>query len=473
MNLSKSFPEDLYHKLEQHQQTQLLHWWDDLNDQQRTELTGQIQQINFEQIQRLYSSKGSSTTEESPAQKAERATRPGTVVRLQDRTSSAAESKSPIQAGNQLLSEGKVGAILVAGGQGSRLGFSHPKGMYPVGPVKQTSLFQMLVEQLIARADKAGKPICYFIMTSDATHDETVEYFQQHQNFGLAEENLHFFKQGTMPAVDAKSGEILLEEKHRIAVSPDGHGGTLAALKNSGMFEVMQAQGIDTLYYHQVDNPTAIVCDPEFLGYHLQRNAEVSVKVVSKRSPEEKMGIVCDVDQKTQIIEYSDLPVPIAEQTDEEGNLLHWAGSTAIHVFNRTFLEQIANNDDLLPFHQANKKVPYIDSSGAQVSPTEPNAIKFERFIFDVLPVADTVLVYEIDRQREFNPLKNADGADSPETVHAALCRIYSEWLADCGVEIPEGTDVEISPLFALDETELKTKIASDAQFTFPLYLGE
>ena len=473
MTTSNSFPEGLFPSLERYQQTQLLHWWNDLNDQQQAELTGQIQQINFEQIQRLYSSDSSSKAEESPAEKAERATRPATVVRLQDRVASNAESESAIQAGNQLLSEGKVGAILVAGGQGSRLGFSHPKGMYPVGPVKQTSLFQLLIEQLIARANKAGKPISYFIMTSDATHDETVEYFQQHQNFGLAEENLHFFKQGTMPAVDAKSGEILLEEKHRIAVSPDGHGGMLAALKKSGMFEVMRKQGIDTLYYHQVDNPTAIVCDPEFLGYHLQRNAEVSVKVVSKRSPEEKMGIVCDVDQKTQIIEYSDLPPHIAEQTDADGNLLHWAGSTAIHVFNRSFLEQIANNDDLLPFHQANKKVPFVDSSGKQVSPSEPNAIKFERFIFDVLPVANTVLVYEIDRQREFNPLKNADGADSPETVHAALCRINSEWLADCGVSVPEGADVEISPLFALDETELKTKITSDTQFTFPLYLGD
>lgn len=473
MTVPTSFPEDLFHHLKQHQQTQLLHWWDALDDQQRKTLTAQIRQINFEQIQRLYSSKGPSNTEESPAEKAARATRPATVIRLQDREASTVKSEAAIQAGNQLLSEGKVGAILVAGGQGSRLGFSHPKGMYPVGPVKQTSLFQMLVEQLIARSNKAGKPISYFIMTSDATHDETVEYFQQHQNFGLAAENLYFFKQGTMPAVDATSGKILLEEQHRIAVSPDGHGGMLAALKNSGMFDVMRETGIETLYYHQVDNPTAIVCDPEFLGYHLQHNAEVSVKVVSKRAPKEKMGIVCDVDQKTQIIEYSDLPAHIAAQTDEAGNLMHWAGSTAIHVFNRTFLEQIADNDDLLPFHQANKKVPYVDSTGAQVSPTDPNAIKFERFIFDVLPVAETVLVYEIDRQREFNPLKNADGADSPETVHAALCRISSEWLADCGVTVPAGADVEISPLYALDETELKTKIAADVQLTFPLYLGE
>ncbi|MCA9014165.1 MAG: UTP--glucose-1-phosphate uridylyltransferase, partial [Planctomycetaceae bacterium] len=391
MTLPKSFPEDLYHKLEQHRQAHLLHWWKDLNEQQQRELTAQIQQINFEQIQRLYSPRDLLKTEESPAQKAERATRPATVVRLQDRAAAADESESAIQAGNQLLSAGKVGAILVAGGQGSRLGFRHPKGMYPVGPVKQTSLFQMLVEQLIARASKAGKPICYFIMTSDATHEETVEYFQQHQNFGLAEENLYFFKQGTMPAVDAQSGEILLEEKHRIAVSPDGHGGMLAALKNSGLFAVMQEKGIDTLYYHQVDNPTAIVCDPEFLGYHRQRGAEVSVKVVSKRAPDEKMGIVCDVDQKTQIIEYSDLPAPIAEQTDEADNLLHWAGSTAIHVFNRTFLEQIADNDDLLPFHQARKKVRFVNAKGTPVSPKKTNAIKFERFIFDVLPVASTV----------------------------------------------------------------------------------
>lgn len=473
MTVSTSFPEDLFHKLEEYQQTQLLHWWDELNDQQREALTGQIQQINFAQIERLYAPKEGAKAEESPAEKAERATRPATVVRLDDRAHAKDEAEAAIAAGNQLLSEGKVGAILVAGGQGSRLGFSHPKGMYPVGPVKQTSLFQILVEQLIARGKKAGKPISYFIMTSDATHDETVEYFQQHQNFGLADDNLFFFKQGTMPAVDAETGKVLLAEPHRIAVSPDGHGGMLAALKNSGMFEIMQQQGIDTLYYHQVDNATAIVCDPEFLGYHQQRGAEVSVKVVSKRGPEEKMGVVCDVDQKTQIIEYSDLPAHIAEQTDEDGGLLHWAGSTAIHVFNRSFLENIANNDDLLPFHQANKKVPYVDADGNQVEPEAPNAIKFERFIFDVLPVADTVLVYEIDRQREFNPLKNAEGADSPETVHAALCRISSEWLTGSGVTVPESSDVEISPLYALDQEELIAKLDPSTKITYPLYLGE
>ncbi|WP_417393302.1 UTP--glucose-1-phosphate uridylyltransferase [Gimesia sp.] len=473
MTAPESFPEDLYQTLADFQQTHLLAWWDELNKSERSELSAQIQRINFAQIQRLYAPDPSAKSEESPAQKAERATRPATVVRLEERESAPAESEKATAQGNQLLAAGRVGAILVAGGQGSRLGFSHPKGMYPIGPVKHTSLFQILVEQLRARARQAGQPICYFIMTSDATHEETVEYFQQHQNFGLSSDDLYFFKQGTMPAVDAESGQILLEQKHHIAVSPDGHGGMLAALKNNGMFDVMREKGIDTLYYHQVDNPTAIVCDPEFLGYHQNANAAVSVKVVSKRSPDEKMGVVCDVDQKTQIIEYSDLPSSIAEQTDEAGNLLHWAGSTAIHIFNRDFLEQIANDDARLPFHRANKKVPFIDASGSQVAPEEPNAIKFERFIFDVLPEADTVLVYETDRSREFNPVKNAEGQDSPRTAHEALNRIFSDWLQSCGVKLPADATVEISPLFAVDETELKQKISADTQFTSPLYLGE
>lgn len=473
MNNPAAFPEDLLQTLEEFQQTHLLTWWSELDPSQQDELVAQISEINFAQIQRLYSPGSSADSEESPAQKAERATRPATVVRLTDRQSDSTESTQAIAAGKECLSAGKVGAILVAGGQGSRLGFPHPKGMYPVGPVRQTSLFQILVEQLRARAKQAGQPISYFIMTSDATHDDTVAYFQQNQNFGLSDEDLFFFKQGTMPAVDAQTGKILLESKHRIAVSPDGHGGMLAALKNSGMFDEMRKQGIDTLYYHQVDNPTAIVCDPEFLGYHLKRNAEVSVKVVSKRSADEKMGVVCDVDQKTQIIEYSDLPTHIAEQTDEQGQLLHWAGSTAIHVFNRDFLEQIADNDDQFPFHRANKKVPHLDASGSQVTPETPNAIKFERFIFDVLPVADTVLVYEIDREREFNPLKNAEGQDSPATVQAALMRIASEWLSACGVEVPADCPVEISPLLALDAEELKSRIPSDLTISGPLYLGE
>lgn len=473
MNHPAAVPEDLLQTLEEFQQTHLLTWWNELEPSQQAELVAQIRDINFAQIQRLYTPDSAAENEESPAQKAERATRPATVVRLADRLNDTAESAQAKTTGKECLSAGKVGAILVAGGQGSRLGFPHPKGMYPVGPVRQTSLFQILVEQLIARAKQAGQPISYFIMTSDATHDDTVAYFQQNQNFGLADENLFFFKQGTMPAVDAQTGKILLENKHRIAVSPDGHGGMLAALKNSGMFDVMRKQGIETLYYHQVDNPTAIVCDPEFLGYHLKRNAEVSVKVVSKRSADEKMGVVCDVDQKTQIIEYSDLPSHIAEQTDEQGQLLHWAGSTAIHVFNRDFLEQIADNDDQFPFHRANKKVPYLDATGSQISPEEPNAIKFERFIFDVLPVANTVLVYEIDREREFNPLKNAEGQDSPATVQAALNRIAGEWLAACGIEVPADALVEISPLLALDAEELKARIPSDLTISGPLYLGE
>ncbi len=473
MATPKSSLEDLVNLIKPYHQSHLIQWWDELNDQQQTALASQIQTINFEQLQRLSAAEHSEITVESPARKAERATPPGTVIRLQNRDENSAHNLQAVQAGNQLLSEGKVGAILVAGGQGTRLGFNHPKGMYPIGPVKQTSLFQMMVEQLLARSRNVGKPICYFIMTSDATHDDTVAYFKENQNFGLQTENLYFFQQGTMPAVDADSGQILLEEKYRIAVSPDGHGGTLAALKNSGLFDIMREKGIEYLYYHQVDNPTAIICDPEFLGYHLHHQAEVSVKVVAKRSADEKMGIVCEVDQKTQIIEYSDLPENIAEKTDSENNLLHWAGSTAIHIFNRTFLEKIANDDSLLPFHQANKKVPFLDASGNQTVPETPNAIKFERFIFDVLPVAESVLVYEIDRQREFNPLKNAEGQDSPQTVQAALSHIYSQWLISCGIEVPTGTTVEISPLMALDEIELKTKISLKDQFTGPIYLGE
>ncbi|MCA9022936.1 MAG: UTP--glucose-1-phosphate uridylyltransferase, partial [Planctomycetaceae bacterium] len=175
MSAPESFPEDLYQTLADFQQTHLLTWWKDLSEQDQSELLTQIQHINFAQIQRLYAPGATYQKSESPAQKAERATRPATVVRLEDRSSSPSESEEATKLGQKLLEAGRVGAILVAGGQGSRLGFSHPKGMFPIGPVKQTSLFQILVEQLRARARQAGQPICYFIMTSDATHDETVE----------------------------------------------------------------------------------------------------------------------------------------------------------------------------------------------------------------------------------------------------------------------------------------------------------
>ncbi|MEM1061933.1 MAG: UDPGP type 1 family protein, partial [Planctomycetota bacterium] len=404
--------------------------------------------------------------EDSPAAKARRATPPSAFVGRHDPRRSEASS-----VGKGLLAEGKVGAILVAGGQGTRLGFDKPKGMYPIGPISEKTLFQILCEQLLQRAQTAGVAVPYYVMTSDATHDATVAFFEEHAFFRLPPEDVFFFRQGNMPAVDAATGEVLLAAKDAVAKSPDGHGGLLAGLKASGALADMAARGVEVLHYHQVDNPTAIVCDPVVLGFHRMHGSEMTTKVVPKVSPTEKMGLVCEVDGSTQIVEYSDLPDDVAEKRADDGELfLRW-GNTAIHVFERAFLDRLADDADALPFHVAHKKVGHLASDGGVVTPDAPNAYKFERFIFDALPAAEVALVVETNRAREFNPVKNASGADSPATSRQALIDLHTYWMRQAGAEIADGIKVEISPLFAVDSEQVARKITPGTRYVDDLYL--
>lgn len=465
-------PATLAERLRRHDQLHLLNWRDELDDDRRQALCRQVEQIDFEQVeQALRLDREGAAGGETPAAQAQRAKPPAELVRLPRSSADRAAWSEAAEVGREALAAGKIGAILVAGGQGTRLGFDHPKGMYPVGPVSGASLFQILAEGVLARSRQAGVAIPYYVMTSDATHDETVAFFNEHRHFGLNPNDVYFFRQGTMPAVDAATGRLLLADKDRLCLSPDGHGGVLAALARAGLFDDMKRRGIEHLYYHQVDNPTAVICDPAFLGFHIERGSEMSTKVVAKRSPEERMGVVVDLDGRTQIIEYSDLPPEIAARKDDSGGLLLWAGSTAIHVFNRDFLERLASEGSGLPFHLAHKKVPHLDETGRPVDPAEPNAYKFERFIFDALPSARTALVLEADRAREFNPVKNREGDDSAATAKAAMVALHAGWLREAGAEIPESVPVEISPLFALDADELKSKVAPGTVCREPVFL--
>jgi UDP-N-acetylglucosamine/UDP-N-acetylgalactosamine diphosphorylase len=334
--------------------------------------------------------------------------------------------------------------------------------MYPIGPITGRTLFQILAEQVLSRSRRAGQPIPYFIMTSDATHDATVSFFEDHSFFGLGRENVYFFKQGVLPAVDASSSKILLSEPGVISTSPDGHGGMLKALQTSGLLEEMSQRGIEHLYYHQVDNPTAIVCDPVFLGEHLRSGSEMSTKVVAKTGPEERMGVVVEIDGKTQIIEYSDLTAEEAARRDQHGNYIFWAGNTAMHVFRLQFLTSLLETGNELPYHIAHKAVPHVTEEGELVSPpgNQPNAHKFEQFIF------------EADRQREFNPVKNSTGADSPETSRRALNAISRQMLLACGAHVSAEINLEVSPLYALDEMDLAGKVLPGTQFEADTVLG-
>jgi len=469
-------PQHLQSLLQKHNQQHVLKWWPELQPVQRDQLAAQLEAINLDSITRLYEQKTveqSADNTDSAADRAVRARPPGHMVRLPANDQQQADWDSAARLGNELLADGQVGVILVAGGQGTRLGFPHPKGMFPLGPVTNASLFQLLLDQVQARAVRSGVVIPYYIMTSDATHDDTVAFFEKNNYFGHNKADIHFFKQGSMPAVDDATGRLLLKEQDALCLSPDGHGGLLTALKKAGMLQDMATRGIEYLFYHQVDNPTAIVCDPALIGWHVERKSELTTKVVAKRSAEEKMGIVVDVDGTTQIIEYSDLPAEVAAKTDDDDNLLLWAGNMAIHVFNRSFLERLTEGEGLLPFHIAHKKVPHIDADGQPVEPTEPNAYKFERFIFDALPFAERALVVEADRAAEFNPVKNADGNDSPATAQAALTNLHKRWLQQAGASIAEDAVVEISALYALSAEDLKGKIDTENEYTGSVYLGD
>jgi len=264
-----------------------------------------------------------------------------------------------------------------------------------------------------------------------------------------------------MPAVDARTGKLLLARQDRLALSPDGHGGMLRALESSGALDDLGARGIKSLFYLQVDNPLVEICSPEFIGYHLLSKSELSSQVVAKRTPGDRVGNVIQIDGRLWVVEYSDLPDEVAQRRRPDGSLEIWAGSIAVHVMDVAFLRRMIGTADALPFHVANKKVACVEPSGQRVEPDTPNAVKFERFIFDLLPLAANATIMEIDRARCFAPLKNGSGAaeDTPELAKAQMVRLATEWLHQAGATVFAGVGVEISPLFALDAAELKEKI--------------
>jgi len=346
-------------------------------------------------------------------------------------------------------------AMLLAGGQGSRLGFDGPKGTYPIAPVSGKPLFAVFAESIAANQRKYGTGIDWYIMTSSLNHRATTEFFKKYNYFGLKPEQVFFFVQGTMPAV-GYDGKILLSGKDSIALSPDGHGGTLWALKVSGALARMKERGTEYLSYFQVDNPLVPVVDPKFIGLHILDNARMSAISLAKTNPFEKLGNFCVADGRVWIIEYSDLPDALAEKRNPDGSLCFVAGSPAIHVISRDFVEELTGSGrPSLPWHRADKKVPYVDADGAVVKPEEPNAVKLESFIFDALPMAGKTVLMEADRADEFAPTKNATGVDSVESCRQMLSDQAKRRLAAAGVDVSGAGIVEISPLVGTTAEEV------------------
>ena len=363
--------------------------------------------------------------------------------------------------GAAAIRAGRVAAFSVAGGQGTRLGYNGPKGTYPVTPLTGKSLFQVFAEKIARSSERFKVTIPWFILTSEINNDATISAFEESNFFGLSRDSVHFIVQGLVPAVDYE-GKMILSEKGKIAMTPDGHGGSLRALVRSGATEIMREKGIDVVSYFQVDNPIVQCIDPAFIGFHLIGNSELSSKMVPKAYALEKVGHFCVQNGNNVVVEYSDMPKAMQEEVNADGSIRFNAGSVAIHIFDRDYIERIGGSNDgsKLPFHRADKKIPFVNESGAIIHPEVPNGVKFEMFVFDALPMARNPVIIEAAREDDFSPVKNATGIDSPKTCKEDQLRMFARWLKAAGEYIQTDDSglpmitFEISHLFAADESD-------------------
>ncbi|MFY9397438.1 MAG: UDPGP type 1 family protein [Desulfomonilia bacterium] len=410
----------------------------------RERIAEDLEQLDLELVRELLEGRG---LYEEPAMVQ---VKPAAVVPAS--FASSAEAGRYRTHGEELLRQGRIAALVVAGGQGSRLGIEAPKGVVGVTPVRGKSLFQLHAEKVLALSRKYGSPVPLFIMTSRANNADTRAFFEEHSFFGLDPNEVFFFVQGMLPSITPE-GRFILSRNCGLFMNPDGHGGTLKALKRSGCLEIMRTKGIEEIFYFQVDNPLVSICDPLFAGLHSLKGADMSSKVVRKKSFEEKVGVVAEVAGRTRVVEYSDMSDEMRYAVDPRGGMLNWAGSIAIHMIRRDFVEKLTTAGVRLPFHRAVKPIPSIDDEG---HPVEVRGVKFEAFIFDALPLAGKTVTLEVLREHEFAPVKNRTGEDSLETSRALQSDLHARWLNDLGIRVRKGAAVEISPLAALEKDDLR-----------------
>lgn len=446
--------------LKEHNQEHLLAFWGQLKPFERQNLLAQISQLDFSKIDDWVA---------NYIKKADFTTICGSFAPVKpyklypdspDQKSKYARAR---ELGKELIAAGKVAAFVVAGGQGTRLGFDGPKGNFPISPVKNKTLFQIFAETVAAVSEKYQAVCPWYIMTSPFNYAETIKIFRSNDYYGLSESDVFIFQQGTLPNFDF-DGKILLADKANIACSPDGHGGSLKALYKSGALEDMKKRSVEFLSYWQIDNPLVNIFDPLFIGLHALDEAEMSSKALIKTEPKERIGNFCLVDGKVTVIEYSDLPDELAQKRNPDGSLVFQLGSIAIHIINPAFVERLNTAGFFLPLHRAVKKILHIDRQGKLIEPAEPNGIKLENFVFDALPLASKSIILETLRSEEFAPVKNSTGPDSAETAKKMMVARAANWLESAGIRVPRKPDgfvnclIEIAPSFALEKGDVKAK---------------
>ncbi|MHC4330527.1 MAG: UTP--glucose-1-phosphate uridylyltransferase [Planctomycetota bacterium] len=445
MNAQETY-ENIEKSLQERGQSHLLAFWEQLDADRRLDLLSQIQRLDLTKIDQWMADLAKKPTFTPSCANFTPATSYSPDPADQKQQGKYAKA---IELGKELISNGKVAAFVVAGGQGIRLG-------------RNRTLFQIFADSIAAVSRKYRTVCPWYIMTSRLNYDRTVEIFRSNDYYGLDEKNVFFFQQGTLPNFDP-DGRILLADKNTIACSPDGHGGSLKALHQSGALEDMKKRGVEFLSYFQVDNALINIFDPLFIGLHVLDNAEMSSKAVIKTNPKEKVGNFCLIDGKVNVIEYSDLPDELAEKRNSDQSLVFQSGSIAIHIINRDFVERLNAGDFALPLHKAVKEIHHIDDQGNAV---ESDGIKLESFVFDALPLASNSVILQTRRSEEFAPAKNRTGVDSVETTRQMITARAADWLEWAGVTVPRKPDgsvdclLEIAPSFALEKEDIREKLS-------------
>ncbi|CAG5120357.1 unnamed protein product, partial [Candidula unifasciata] len=432
---------NLRQKCEDVGQGHLFQFWDQLDAEQQKILATDISLIDLQEAVRYFKEAEKTLNEES--EKIDDHLEPLEPDACGSVTQSSQEVLDKYRnIGLTAVANNEVAVLLLAGGQGTRLGVPYPKGMYDVGLPSRKTLYQIQAERITKLerlAEKATGKACavpWYIMTSEHTKDATEEFFHKHDFFGLRKENIMLFEQSMLPCFDF-NGKIILDSLHKISFAPAGNGGLYQALRDEGALVDLLARGVKYVHVYCVDNILVKMADPVFIGFCLSKNIDCGAKVVEKAEPQEAVGVVCKVNGKYQTVEYSEITLATAEKRTEDGKLLFRAGNICNHFFTVEFLKRVClkENESQLKHHVAKKKIPYVDSSGLLHKPSAPNGIKMEKFVFDVFQFAENFAVWEVLRDDEFSPLKNADGApkDTPTTCREALLSLHSRYVLSAG----------------------------------------
>ncbi|ORX45730.1 nucleotide-diphospho-sugar transferase [Hesseltinella vesiculosa] len=445
--------QSLKNRYEESGQDHLFTFFEQLNTTEQQELYAQLSSFDLSLIDAIYRNAMSGAATQDQQCNVEPLSRQVCASVLKASTGTLKEWET---LGLSLIAQGKVAVILMAGGQGTRLGSSAPKGCYDINLPSGKSLFQLQAERIlrlqsIARqykspTDSEETVIPWYIMTSGPTHQPTVDFFQQHNYFGLLKKNIVFFQQGTLPCL-TMDGKIILETKSKVAIAPDGNGGIYKAVQGKGVLADLKRRGIEYSHCYSVDNCLAKVADPVFIGYCVSNNTDCGVKVVAKTAPEEPVGVVCLRDGKYGVVEYSEISKELSERRNSDGTLAFGAANIANHFFSTGFLERVPTFADQLKYHIAKKKIKYVNlETGQQIVPSTNSGMKLECFVFDVFPFAHHLSVLEVDRKEEFSPLKNAPGAgvDCPETSRRDILSQQIRFIQNAGGHI---LDHEGNPL--------------------------